>query len=97
MAITYGTLLGMVVFPVIIFNTFLDRTNGALWLNTIETRQSHEDKQGAAEKKYYPTFLNVLIATSKAFNSKDPRSNQVRVSEVPDDSNILDYDPTEEL
>ena len=89
MAITYGTLLGIVIFPVIIFNTFLDNTNGSLWLRSIETKESIEQGEKFRSKKYYPTFLNILIQTGKNLSNKEPK--ETKNESALSSSNILDY------
>lgn len=70
----------MAIFPVILYNTFLDNTNGSLWLQTIDTQKSLEDRILKQKRKYYPTFLNVLIKTSSNYRySKDSDKNESEV------------------
>ena len=92
MGITYGTILGITIFPLILFNTFLDNTNGSLWLDTIDTKQTLEQKLKKKNVKYYPTFLNVLIKTGKAGKQTNTDSKNEDAFKVNQEKRVLDYE-----
>lgn len=70
MAITYGTILIIVLIPILVIKQFSEQNSGTIWLRSLKFEALNEEADGVKKKNYYPTFLNVFIQVGYKFHSR---------------------------
>lgn len=78
MAITYGTILIIVLIPILIIQQFSEQNSGTIWLQSLKY-EAPDPEAEQSTKKYYPTFLNVFIHIGYKFRTKSEKKTPKKV------------------